>query len=179
MELRDPYTAGHQARVAAISCAIAKELGWNEDRIKGLQMAGLIHDIGKIGIPSEILSKPSQLSEFEEKLMEEHAEHSFQLLKGIDFPWPIAEMVHQHHERMDGSGYPHGLKGDEIMLEGRVLAVADTIEAMSTHRPYRPALGLPAAIQEIKARSGIQLDAQVVNAALHLFEGKPSLDGLV
>lgn len=176
MELRDPYTAGHQSGVALIACAIAKELGWNEDRITGLRMAALVHDIGKIGVPSEILTKPSKLSEFEEKLVQEHPEHGYLLLKDINFPWPIANAVRQHHERMDGSGYPLGLKDNEIILEARVLAVADELEAMSTHRPYRPALGLPFAITQIKRESGKQLDVQVVDAALRLFEGKTNLD---
>lgn len=177
MELRDPYTAGHQTRVAEISCQIAKELGWAEERIQGLRMAALVHDIGKIAIPAEILTKPSRLSEFEEKLMQEHANHGYTLLKDIDFPWPIADIVHQHHERLDGSGYPQHLKADAIMPEARVLAVADTIEAMATHRPYRPALGLPAAIEEINKQAGITLDKDVVNAAVRLFEGKTSLEG--
>lgn len=176
MELRDPYTAGHQTRVAYIACLIANELGWNDDQIQGLRMAALVHDIGKIAIPAEILTKPSRLSEFEEKLMQEHAEHGYELLKDIDFPWPIADIVHQHHERMDGSGYPFGIKGEKILPGARILAVADTLEAMSTHRPYRPAVGLPSAVDEIKKESGKQLDEVVVAAAVKLFEGKDSLD---
>ncbi len=175
MELRDPYTAGHQARVAQIACAIAKELGWGDDRITGLRMAGLVHDIGKIGIPSEILTKPSALSEFEEKLVQLHPEHGYGLLKDIEFPWTIADMVRQHHERMDGSGYPLGLKGEDILPEARVLAVADMLEALSTHRPYRAARGLPFALDLIKGESGKQLDSEVVSAAVRLFEGKESL----
>ena len=178
MELRDPYTAGHQTRVANIACQIAKELGWGADQIQGLRMAALVHDIGKIAIPAEILTKPSKLSEFEEKLMEEHASHSYELLKDIDFPWDIADMVHQHHERLDGSGYPQHLRGNAILPEARVLAVADTIEAMSTHRPYRPALGLPAAIDEIKSLAGTKLDKEFVDAAVRLFEGKDSIENL-
>lgn len=179
MELRDPYTAGHQARVALIACAIAKELGWNEDRMAGLRMGALIHDIGKIGIPSEILTKPSRLSEFEERLVQLHPDHGYELLKDIEFPWPIAQMVRQHHERIDGSGYPLGLKGDEILPEAKVLAVADMLEAISTHRPYRAARGLPIAIEEIKGESGKQLDSEVVLAALKLFEGKENLDDVI
>ncbi|MBU3629102.1 HD domain-containing phosphohydrolase [Polynucleobacter sp. AP-Reno-20A-A9] len=175
MELRDPYTAGHQARVAEIACAIAKELGWDDYRITGLRMAGLVHDIGKIGIPSEILTKPSSLSEFEEKLVQLHPEHGYGLLKDIEFPWAIADMVRQHHERMDGSGYPLGLKGEDILPEARVLAVADMLEALSTHRPYRAARGLPFALDLIKSESGKQLDSEVVAAAVRLFEGKESL----
>ena len=178
MELRDPYTAGHQARVALIACAIAKELGWDDHRITGLRMAGLVHDIGKIGVPSEILTKPSALSEFEEKLVQLHPEHGYGLLKDIEFPWAIADMVRQHHERMDGSGYPLGLKGEDILPEARVLAVADMLEALATHRPYRAARGLPFAIDLIKGESGKQLDSEVVSAAVRLFEGKESLEGV-
>jgi PAS domain S-box-containing protein/putative nucleotidyltransferase with HDIG domain len=178
MELRDPYTAGHQSRVAIIACEIAKELGWSERRITGIRMAGLIHDIGKIGIPSEILTKPSRLSEFEEKLVQLHAQHGYELLKDIEFPWPIADMVHQHHERMDGSGYPQGLKGEEILPEARVLAVADMLEAMSTHRPYRAARGLPEAIAQIKLEAGSRLDKEVVAAAVKLFGDRENLDNL-
>jgi len=179
MELRDPYTAGHQAGVALIASVIAKELNWDDHRITGLRMAGLVHDIGKIGVPSEILTKPSALSEFEEKLVQLHAEHGYELLKDIEFPWAIADMVHQHHERMDGSGYPLGLKGDEILPEARVLAVADMLEALSTHRPYRAALGLPFAVDLIKSESGKQLDPQVVSAAVRLFDGKTTLSEVV
>lgn len=176
MELRDPYTAGHQIRVSKIACAIAKQLGWNEDRIRGLQMAGLVHDIGKIAIPAEILTKPATLTKFEEKLMEQHPEHAYELLKEIDFPWPIANFVRQHHERIDGSGYPLGLKGEEITFEAKILAVADTIEAMSTHRPYRPALGFREALHEIKINSGIKYDSKAAKAAINLFHGANSLE---
>ena len=176
MELRDPYTAGHQGRVSLIACAIAKELDWDDDRITGLRMAGLIHDIGKIGVPSEILTKPSELSEFEEKLVQLHPQHGYELLKDIEFPWAIADIVRQHHERIDGSGYPLGLKGDAILPEAKVLAVADMLEAIATHRPYRPARGLPMALELIKSESGKQLDAAVVDAAVQLFQGKESVD---
>lgn len=176
MELRDPYTAGHQGRVSLIACAIAKELDWDDDRITGLRMAGLIHDIGKIGVPSEILTKPSELSEFEEKLVQLHPQHGYELLKDIEFPWAIADIVRQHHERIDGSGYPLGLKGDAILPEAKVLAVADMLEAIATHRPYRPARGLPMALELIKSESGKQLDAAVVDAAVRLFQGKESVD---
>lgn len=179
LELRDPYTAGHQSRVATIAIAIAKELGWNAERIEGLETAALLHDIGKIAIPSEILTKPVELNKFEYELIKMHSEHSYQLLKDIEFPWEVAQMVRQHHERMDGSGYPQGLIGDQILMEARVLGVADSIESMSTNRPYRFALGLEKAVEEIKKQSGIQYDEQVVNAALHLFEGKDSLEDVV
>lgn len=176
MELRDPYTAGHQIRVSKIACAIAKQLGWNEDRIRGLQMAGLVHDIGKIAIPAEILTKPAALTKFEEKLMEQHPEHAYELLKEIDFPWPIANFVRQHHERIDGSGYPLGLKAEDITFEAKILAVADTIEAMSTHRPYRPALGFREALHEIKINSGVKYDSKAANAAIDIFHGANSLE---
>lgn len=170
MEWRDPYTAGHQKKVAMISMAIAKRLGWDEDKVQSLYMAGMVHDIGKVAIPSEILTKPTHLTVLETKLVQEHVESGYQILKDIPFPWPIADMVRQHHERLDGSGYPRGLKGDEICPQARILAVADTIEAMATHRPYRPARGLRAAMDEIKAQAGTKLDAKVVDAALGLME---------
>jgi len=172
MELRDPYTSGHQKNVATIACAMANELGWDEDKIYGLRLAAMVHDIGKIAVPSEILTKPSSLTEFEGKLLQEHPENGFQLLKDIEFPWPIAEIVRQHHERLDGSGYPKGLKGDQILLEAQVIAVADTIEAMYSHRPYRAGLGLPAALKVIKEGLGIKYDAGIAKVALDLFEGK-------
>ncbi len=176
MELRDPYTAGHQERVALIACAIAKELGWQKDRIEGLRMAGLIHDIGKIAVPSEILTKPSALSEFEEKIVREHPEHGYELLKDIEFPSPIATIVRQHHERLDGSGYPFGLSGDQILPEAKLLGIADSIEAMASHRPYRPARGLSFAIEQIKSEAGKQLDSHMVAVAAKLFEGKADLE---
>jgi len=176
MELRDPYTAGHQERVARIACAIAKELGWDEDRIHGLRMAGMIHDIGKIAVPSEILTKPSTLSEFEEKIVKEHPEHGYELLKDIEFPSPIAMIVRQHHERLDGSGYPFGLSGDQILPEAKLIGIADSIEAMASHRPYRPARGLSFAIEQIKSEAGKQLDSQMVAVAAKLFEGKADLE---
>ena len=168
MEWRDPYTAGHQKRVALISQAIARKLDWQQDAIQALYMAAMVHDLGKVAIPSEILTKPTKLTDLEMKLVEEHVEAGYQILKDIPFPWPIAEMVHQHHERLDGSGYPKGLKGDEICAEARILAVADTIEAMSTHRPYRPALGLNVAMEEIRLEAGSKLDLMVVDAAFSL-----------
>ncbi|MBU3626362.1 HD-GYP domain-containing protein [Polynucleobacter sp. JS-Safj-400b-B2] len=176
VELRDPYTAGHEKHVGDLAKAIGAEMGLDEESIVGLKMAGLIHDIGKIAVPAEILTKPSALSGFEEKLVQLHPEQGYELLKDIEFPWPVADMVRQHHERIDGSGYPLGLRGDQILPGAKILAVADTLEAMSTHRPYRAALGLPAAIAQIKAESGKQLDAMVVSAAVKLFDGKESLD---
>jgi PAS domain S-box-containing protein/putative nucleotidyltransferase with HDIG domain len=169
VEMRDPYTAGHQQRVAELAVAIAKKLGLDEERIQAIQMAALIHDIGKIYIPAEILSKPARLSETEWKLMEAHPQVAYDILKTIDFPWPVAKIVLQHHERLNGSGYPHGLKGDEIMLEARILGVADVVEAMASHRPYRPAVGIKKALKEIKDKRGILYDPKVVDACLALF----------
>ena len=179
MEWRDPYTAGHQKRVAMISMAIAKKLGWEIDRVQSLYMAALVHDIGKVAVPSEILTKPSHLTDLEIQMVREHVENGYQILKDIPFPWPLADIVRQHHERLDGSGYPHQLKGDQICPEARILAVADTIEAMATHRPYRPALGLQAALDEVRAEAGIGLDADVVNAALELMDAENSLQKLI
>ncbi|QWD61870.1 HD-GYP domain-containing protein [Polynucleobacter sp. MWH-UH25E] len=171
MEMRDPYTAGHQKAVAKIAQAIAKEMGLDKDVIHGLKMAALIHDIGKVSIPSELLTKPTKLSPLEYSLMKEHVNNGYLILKDIPFPWPIADMVRQHHERLDGSGYPQGLKGDEILMGARVLAVADIIESMSSHRPYRPALGLNKAIQEVLVEAGQgKLDPTVVQAAVKLYD---------
>jgi HD-GYP domain-containing protein (c-di-GMP phosphodiesterase class II) len=150
--------------------AIAQKLGWDRDQIQPLYMAAMVHDIGKVAVPSEILTKPTHLTTLEMQLVQGHVESGYQILKDIPFPWPIAEMVRQHHERLDGSGYPRGLKGDEICPEAKILAVADTIEAMATHRPYRPARGLQVAIDEIKSESGTKLDEKVVDAALQLMQ---------
>jgi len=169
VETRDPYTAGHQQRVTYLAHSIAREMGLSEERIEGIRMAGLIHDLGKIGLPAEILSKPGQINEPELSLVKTHPELGHNMLKTIDFPWPIAQMVLQHHERMDGSGYPLGLTGAEILLEARILAVADVVEAIASHRPYRPALGLKKALQEISRNSGILYDSEVVNVCLRLF----------
>lgn len=170
LESRDPYTAGHQERVANIAVAIATALGWDEELIYGLKEAGLLHDIGKISVPVELLTKPTHLSSLEKALINEHAENGYQILKEIPFSTPVALAVRQHHERLDGSGYPMGLKGDQIIPLARVLAVADTIEAMSTHRPYRLALGLDKAMDLIKSDSGTKLDAEVVSAAERLYK---------
>ncbi len=172
VELRDPYTAGHQRRVSEIAVALASELGLSQDRIKGLRLAASIHDIGKISIPAEILAKPTQLNEVEYELIKGHSEAGYDLLQGIEFPWPIAEMIRQHHERLDGSGYPRGLKGEEILLEARVMAVADVVEAMASHRPYRAARGLDVALAEIERGRGTMYDADVVDACLRLFREK-------
>ena len=176
MEWRDPYTAGHQKRVALISEAIAKKMGWDEERIRGLYLAALVHDLGKIATPSEILTKPSKLSDIEMSLIKEHPETGYAILKDIPFPWQIAMMVRQHHERLDGSGYPHGLKANEILLEARILAVADTIEAISTHRPYRPSLGTDKAIEQITLEAGTRLDPDIVTIAIDLLGKAEFLD---
>jgi putative two-component system response regulator len=172
VELRDPYTAGHQKRVEHIADAIAHELNLPQDQIKGINLAAVIHDVGKIHVPSEILSKPGHLTDVEFSLIKQHPETGYDILKEIDFPWPIAEMVRQHHERLDGSGYPNGLKGDEILLEARILAVADVIEAMASHRPYRPGLGIESALEEIETNRGKLYDPLVSDAALTLFHEK-------
>jgi HD-GYP domain-containing protein (c-di-GMP phosphodiesterase class II)/ABC-type amino acid transport substrate-binding protein len=169
-EARDPYTAGHQRRVAMLSEAIAKEMGMEEDRVRHIELAALVHDIGKIEIPSELLSKPGKLSEIEFQLIKTHPAAALRILQPIIVPWPLAEIVYQHHERMDGKGYPRGLKGKEILLEARIICAADTVEAMSSHRPYRPALGLESALQELKNFKGIGFDEEVVEACLKVFE---------
>ncbi len=179
MEWRDPYTAGHQKRVAKISTVIGKRLGLSEDRLQGLYMAGLVHDIGKVAVPSEILTKPTTLSDLERKMVQEHVNSGYQILKDIPFSWPIADVVHQHHERMDGTGYPLGIKGEQILLEARILAVADTIEAMGSHRPYRPAQDLDVTFQELQKMSGKGLDPEVVKVAIELFKDPKVIDELL
>jgi len=171
-ELRDAYTAGHQRRVAEIAVAIGGELGFDARRIEGLRIAGYLHDIGKITIPTEILAKPGKLSPIEFQLIQGHAQASYGVLKNIVFPWPVAEVALQHHERMDGSGYPQGLRGDEIRIESRIISVADVLEAMSSHRPYRPGLGIEAALAEIERGRGTVYDADVADACLRLFREK-------
>ena len=172
VETRDPYTAGHQRGVADLSRAIAMELKLTSDRIDGIQMAAIIHDLGKISVPAEILTKPTKLTEIEFELIKTHSQSGYDILKNIDFPWPIARMVLEHHERMNGSGYPNGLVGDQTLLESRILAVADVVESMASHRPYRPALGLNAALEEIEKNRGTIYDADVVDACLRLIREK-------
>ena len=172
VEIRDPYTSGHQIRSADLARAIATEMGLPQEKIDGLRMAGSIHDIGKLSIPAEILSKPTKLSEIEFLLIKEHARKGYEMLKNVESPWPLAEIVYQHHERMDGSGYPRNLKGDEILIEARILAVADVVEAMASHRPYRPGWGIDAALNEIEKNRGIFYDAAVADACLRLFREK-------
>lgn len=169
VEMRDPYTAGHEQRVSDLAAAIGREMRLPDERIKGLRVIGLVHDIGKISCPAEILSKPGALTSVELLMVQAHSQLGYDILKGIDFPWPVAEAVLQHHERLDGSGYPLHLKGDAICLEARVIAVADVVEAMATHRPYRAAVGLDIALQEIERGAGTQYDAQAVGACLRLF----------
>jgi putative nucleotidyltransferase with HDIG domain len=172
VETRDPYTAGHQIRSADLARAIATEMGLPQDKIDGIRMAGSIHDIGKLSIPAEILSKPTKLSEIEFSLIKEHAKKGYEMLKDVESPWPLAEIVYQHHERMDGSGYPRNLKGEEILIEARILTVADVVEAMASHRPYRPGLGIEAALDEIEKNKGIFYDVAVADACLRLFREK-------
>jgi len=172
VELRDPYTAGHQRQVARLACAIATEMDLDEERIEGLRLAALIHDMGKITIPTEVLSKPGELNNFEWGLIKAHPQIGHNLLKDLDFPWPLADIVLQHHERLDGSGYPQGLSGEEITLEARILAIADVVEAMASHRPYRPARGLDEALEEISQNRGRLYDAEAVDACLKLFTEK-------
>ena len=172
VETRDPYTAGHQKRVAALACAIAAEIGIPEDKIMGIRTAATVHDVGKIHIPAEILSKPGKLSSKEFALMEDHPQIGYEILKDIEFPWPVAQAVFQHHERIDGSGYPQGLSGEDILLEGRILGVADVVEAITSYRPYRPALGIHKALEEISKSRGILYDPKVVDACLSLFAKK-------
>mgnify|MGYP001765674292 FL=1 len=172
IEMRDPYTAGHQLRVADLARAIATEMGLSVHTIDGIRMASTIHDIGKISIPAEILTKPSKLTKIECSIVQEHAQHGYEILKNVESPWPLAQIVYQHHERMDGSGYPRNLRGNEIILEARILAVSDVVEAMASHRPYRASLGIEAALAEIEKNRGILFDEAVVEAWLRLFREK-------
>ena len=172
IEAKDPYTAGHQQRVSQLATAIAKELHLSQDKVEGIRIASLIHDIGKIGLPTEILSKPIRLSDIEFSLIKEHSQIGFNILKSIDFSYPVAEIVLQHHERPNGSGYPNHLKGDKVLLEARILGVADVVEAMSSHRPYRPALGIDKALEEITQNKGILYDPKAVDVCLKLFKEK-------
>jgi len=172
LEMRDPYTAGHQRRVSKLSCAIAAEMGLPEHQIEGLRMAGDIHDIGKIYVPAEILSKPGQLTEIEYIIIKTHPQVGYDILKSIEFPWPVAQIVLQHHERMDGSGYPLALKGNKILMEARILSVADVVEAMSSHRPYRPSHGIEKALEEILQNRGFYFDPGVVDTCIKIFREK-------
>ena len=170
VETRDPYTAGHERRVTELATAIAEEMGMDGEELTALRHAGLIHDIGKIAVPAEILAKPGRLSEVEFNLIQQHPATGFDILAAIDFGRPVAEMVLQHHERLDGSGYPRALSGEDILPEARILAVADVVEAMSSHRPYRAALGMEAALAEIREPVGVKYDADVAASCVRLVE---------
>jgi putative nucleotidyltransferase with HDIG domain len=170
VESRDPYTAGHQRRVAELARSIAKEMKLTEWQVMGIHIAGLLHDVGKVAVPSEILSKPGKISQYEYSIIKNHPQVGYEILQKIDFPWPVTQAILQHHERMDGSGYPGGLTGDDIIIEARILGVSDVVEAMSSHRPYRPALGLDSALEEIAKGRGILYDPQVVDACLSILE---------
>jgi len=172
VEAHDPYTAGHDRRVGIIAADIAREMGWSEEKSNTLMLIGLVHDIGKMSIPAEILSKPSRLSAIEFELVKTHAEQGYQILKDVEFPLPIARIIREHHERMDGSGYPQGLKGDEILLESRIITVSDVLEAMASHRPYRASLGIEKALHEIESHRVEHFDPEVVDAVLRLFREK-------
>jgi PAS domain S-box-containing protein/putative nucleotidyltransferase with HDIG domain len=172
VESKDPYTAGHQRRVADLAATIAEEMGLTPELIEGLRMAGIIHDIGKVSVPSDILNMPRKLTDMEFGLIKTHAKSGYEIVKDIEFPWPIARMILEHHERINGSGYPNGLTGDKLLLESRILAVADVVEAMATHRPYRPALSLDAAMDEITKNRGVIYDPDAVDACLKLFREK-------
>ncbi len=172
VEKRDPYTYGHQQMVTQLACLIATEMGLPENQIEGIRIAGSVHDIGKITVPAEILSKPGRLTEIEFMLIKEHPKAGYDILKGIEFPWKVANFVLQHHERMDGSGYPQHLSGNNILLESRILSVADVVEAMSNHRPYRPAWGLNKALDEIRKNKGILYDPDVVDTCLAIFKNE-------
>jgi putative nucleotidyltransferase with HDIG domain len=172
VEIRDPYSTGHQQRVSKLATAIAREMKLPQDKIEGVRFASLVHDIGKISLPAEILNKPTKLSEIEYSLIKDHSQTGYDILKSIEFPWPIAKIVLQHHERLNGSGYPQRLKGEDIILEARIIGVVDVVEAMSSHRPYRPALGIDAALEEITQNKGILYDPEVVDVCLKLFKKK-------
>jgi putative nucleotidyltransferase with HDIG domain len=168
IEKRDLYTAKHQKKVAYLACKIGTKMGIQKDRFEGLYIAAMLHDIGKIGIPAEILTKPDKLTLVEFEMIKSHSQIACDILSKINFPWPVADIVLQHHERLNGSGYPFGLTGKDISLEAKILSVADVVEAITAHRPYRPALGLSYALEEIKAFSGIYYDPEVVDACIHV-----------
>jgi len=174
VEKRDPYTAGHQQRVADLSIAIARKLNLSEGQIEGLRMAALIHDLGKVAIPNEILSKPGRLTDIEYQLIKTHAQIGYDILNKnkVNFPWPIKTIILQHHEKLDGSGYPQGIRGADILFEARILTVADVVEAMATHRPYRKSLGIETALEDINKYRGVHYDPAVVDACQLVFEEK-------
>jgi putative nucleotidyltransferase with HDIG domain len=170
VEKRDPYTAGHQDRVAQLACAIAQQMGLSAKQVSGVSMAAIIHDVGKMYVPSQILNKPGKLSEAEFTLIKIHPQVGYDILKPIQFPWPIAQIVLQHHERLDGTGYPKGLVGADILLEAKIITVADVVEAIASHRPYRPSLGIDVALGEIEKHSGKFYDEQIVDLCVDLFK---------
>jgi putative nucleotidyltransferase with HDIG domain len=170
VETRDPYTSGHEDQVAKISCKIAKEMKLSEEQITAIHVAATLHDIGKISVPSEILNKPGRLNDLEREIIKTHCKVANDLLINIEFPYPVAEIIFQHHERMDGSGYPRGLKGDNIAIEARIIGAADVMDAMSSYRPYRPALGVDAAMEEIVKFRGITYDPAVVDACVKIYK---------
>ena len=172
VESRDPYTAGHEQQVSEIAGLIAQKMSLSDDQVEAIRVAGSLHDIGKIGVPAEILTKPGQLSFLEMEMIKTHTQNAYDILKTIEFPYPIAQIILQHHERMDGSGYPQGLQGEDILLAARIIAVADVLEAMSAHRPYRPALGMEAAMDEIVKNRGILYDPNVVDACLGIYQAE-------
>jgi putative nucleotidyltransferase with HDIG domain len=171
-EVKDPYTAGHQHRVTQLAVAIAKEMNLPDKKIDAIRVAGILHDVGKLSIPAEILSKPGKLNDVEYNLVKTHPQTGYDILKNVKFLWPIADIVLQHHERLNGSGYPNGLSAKDILLEAKILAVADVVEAMSSHRPYRPALGEGAALEEISKNKDTLYEGEVVEACYRLFYDK-------
>ncbi|MDO8207096.1 MAG: response regulator [Gallionella sp.] len=172
VELRDPYTAGHQRRVAQLAVAIAHELTLPDEQVEGIHLASVVHDVGKVRVPAEILTKPGKLTGNEFAIIKEHSQNGFDILKTIDFPWAIAQIVLQHHERLDGSGYPQGLTSSQILLESKIVAVADVVESMTSHRPYRAGLGLDVALAEVEQHKGLLFDPLVVEACVRLFREK-------
>ncbi len=172
IEKRDPSTAGHQRRMADLARSIAKDMGLSEDQVDVIRLAAIIHDLGKISIPSEILAKPGKLTDSEFDFIKLHSKSGYDILSAVELPWPIADIILQHHERLDGSGYPQGLKGEDILVEARILAVADVVEAMASHRPYRAALGIDKALEEISSKKGALYDPGAVDACLNLFRQK-------
>jgi len=172
VETRDPYSIGHQQRVSKLATAIAQEMKLPQDKIEGIRIASLVHDIGKINLPTEIISKPNKLIEVEFNLIKNYPKVGYNILKKLDFPWPVAEIVFQHQEKIDGSGYPRGLKGDEICIEAKILGVANVVEAMSSHKSYRPALSIDEALAEISKNKNILFDLKVVDTCIKLFKEK-------
>jgi putative nucleotidyltransferase with HDIG domain len=175
IEKRDPYTAGHQQRVSEIAVLIARELGWDEKRIEGVKLGALVHDIGKLAVPIEILSKPGKLLPIQFDLIKMHPEEGYEILKDIEFPWPIAQIILQHHKRIDGSGYPQGLRDDQILDEAKIIGIADVVEAIASHRPYRPALGVDVAISEIEKYKGTLYDAHIVDTCVKILHENKDL----